>query len=70
MPRYLVQWEIDMDEPDPVAAARVAWEHMRTRDSIANVFDVVDELGNITHVDLWASPAGDAPDTDTAAVEP
>ncbi len=76
MPRYLVQWEIDVDEPDPIAAARAAWGHMRTPESIANVFDVVDEFGNITRVDLqeWAEKAanlsGDASDTDVAAVKP
>ncbi|WP_378952143.1 hypothetical protein [Mesorhizobium sp. ANAO-SY3R2] len=36
----------------PEDAARQAWAFMRKPDSTANVFDIADDAGNITRVDL------------------
>lgn len=54
MPSYRVTWEIDIETErgDPAEAAEKAWEHVRRPDSTANVFDVYDEDGNVTRVDL------------------
>lgn len=53
MARYLVTWEIDYEgEGDPEAAARWAWDILRTPHSTANVFTMVDEAGNETKIDL------------------
>ena len=52
MTHYVVTWEIDVDAETPQDAARQAWELMRAEDSTANVFDVLDEDGECTRVDL------------------
>jgi hypothetical protein len=52
MAEFHVTWEIDLDADDAAAAARKAWRYMRNEGSIANVFDVVDEHGHTTRVDL------------------
>ena len=52
MKHYVVTWEIDVDAGTPEEAARQAWAHMRAVDSTANVFDVLDEAGGCTRVDL------------------
>lgn len=50
---YLVTWEIGPEEhPDPIAAARHAWDTMQRPGSTANVFKVIDDAGNSTTVDL------------------
>ena len=52
MSRFVVTWEIDVHADTPQDAAREAWETMRREDSTANVFDVLDESGDCTRVDL------------------
>lgn len=49
---YKVVWTIDVDADNPVAAAREAYGHMRRPGSLANVFEVIDNRGNIVQVDL------------------
>lgn len=49
---YVVTWEMDIDAETPQDAARQAWAAMRAEDSTANVFDVLDEDGECTRVDL------------------
>ena len=49
---YVVTWELDVDAGTPEEAARAAWEAMRRPESTANVFDVLDETGGCTRVDL------------------
>lgn len=50
--RYLVTWEIDIHADSPWEAAEEAWNHMREPGSSANVFNVFDENGEKTLVDL------------------
>ena len=50
--KYLATWAIDVWAEDPEDAARQAWAHMRRSDSIANVFNILDENGVDTQVDL------------------
>ncbi len=52
MPRYLVRWEIDIEAEDEVSAARAALAIQRNPESCATVFDVDDEDGFSTHIDL------------------
>lgn len=52
MPSYRLTWEIDAEASSPEEAARWAWETMRKPGSTANVFDVTDENGVTTRVDL------------------
>lgn len=54
MPRYLVQWEIDIDADSPEDAARQAFAHMQRPGTTANVFDVIehDAGGEKVRVDL------------------
>lgn len=53
MPDFAVTWNIDAITADtPENAARQAWQHMRRPDSTANVFDVADEKGAVTRIDL------------------
>jgi hypothetical protein len=47
-----VSWEIDVDETEPVEAARAAWRLMRGTDSIANVFRVAVSGRPTVEVDL------------------
>jgi hypothetical protein len=49
---YRVVWEIDIFAQTPKEAAEKAWGHMRHPDSTANVFEVFDQDGGRTHVDL------------------
>jgi len=49
---YVVTWEMDIDASTPQQAAQQAFEHMQRPGTSANVFDVADEDGNITRVDL------------------
>ena len=54
MTMYHVIWEIDLDAESPKAAAEMALEIHRSPESIATVFSVCDEDGNLTQVDLSA----------------
>lgn len=47
-----VIWEIDEFEATPLECAKAAWRHMRLRGSIANVFKVIDDEGNLHTIDL------------------
>jgi hypothetical protein len=49
---FHVTWEIDEYAENPVEAARKALGRQRNPDSIATVFDVTDEAGETTRVDL------------------
>lgn len=50
---YTVQWEIGaIDADTPREAAGIALAIQRDRESIATHFTVIDDAGNITHVDL------------------
>ncbi len=49
---YRVRWEIDVDAASPVEAARLALAEQRDLDSFAPVFEVTDESGELTVVDL------------------
>lgn len=49
---YVVTWEMDVDAGTPEEAARQAWAAMRAPESTANVFDVLDETGGCTRIDL------------------
>jgi hypothetical protein len=52
MTAYRVNWRIDIEAESPVEAARQALEIHRDLNSTATVFDVYDEEGNYTCVDL------------------
>lgn len=52
MTDYRVTWEIDIVADSPRAAAEEAFAIQRDQNSIAVVFDVADEQGEITRVDL------------------
>ena len=53
MTTYGIKWEIEIDAETPEEAARKALEIQRDPQSIyAMVFDVCDERGNTTRVDL------------------
>jgi len=52
MTSYSVNWEIEIDAESPVEAARQALTIHRDQNSTATVFDVFDEEGNCTRVDL------------------
>lgn len=47
-----VIWEIDIDAESAREAAERALAIQRKSDSTATVFDVVEEDGNVTHIDL------------------
>ena len=46
-----VTWEMDIDAESPLEAAQKAWDCMRSPDSIANAFTVVDRDGK-NNIDL------------------
>ena len=52
MPTYNLVWEIEIDAETPLEAARKALEYQRDPGSEATVFDVVEEDGKVTQVDL------------------
>jgi hypothetical protein len=52
MTTYHVIWEIDLDAETPKEAAKKALSIHRDPDSIATVFHVCDEYGNLDQVDL------------------
>lgn len=49
---YHVTWEIDIGAASPKEAAEKALAIQRDPGSLATVFDVADEAGNLTRVDL------------------
>jgi hypothetical protein len=53
MNSYRVTWEIDIDAVDPLDAARQARAHQVREGTSAKVFDVIDEDGGITRIDLF-----------------
>ena len=52
MTSYSVNWQVEIDAESPVEAARQALKIHRDQNSTATVFDIYDEDGNSTHVDL------------------
>lgn len=52
MTTYNIKWEIEIDAKTPEEAARKALEIQRDPASLATVFDIYDEEGNHTRVDL------------------
>src|SRR5208283_3295207 len=52
MTSYSVNWQIDIEAESPVEAARQALKIHRDQNSTATVFDIYDEDGNCTRVDL------------------
>jgi len=46
MPKYLVIWVIDIEADNPTEAAKQALEIHRDSESIATVFNVVDQVNN------------------------
>jgi hypothetical protein len=52
MPEYIVEWTGNYETDTPLEAAQEAWAAMQRQGSIANVFEVSDEMGMTTHVDL------------------
>lgn len=49
---YHVTWEIDITADSPRQAAEQAQRHQQTPGSLATVFDITDETGEATRVDL------------------
>lgn len=49
---YHVLWEIDLDADSPREAAELALSIMLDSESTATTFDVTDEAGETTRVDL------------------
>ena len=56
---YAVTWDATTEQVSTLEAARECWRMMRDPDSIANVFMVTDEEGNVTQVDLMAEGTGE-----------
>ncbi len=52
MTSYSVNWKIDIEAESPVEAAKQALEIHRDTASLATVFEIYDEDGNHTSVDL------------------
>lgn len=52
MSEYHVIWEIDTTANSPLDAAQQAFEHAQRHDTTATVFDVIDEHGEKTRIDL------------------
>lgn len=50
--QYRLVWEIDICATSPKAAAKKALKYQRDPDSTATVFDVFNEKGKVTRVDL------------------
>jgi hypothetical protein len=60
MPEYRVTWEIELDADSPREAAAKALAIQRDPDSVATVFDVIDETGNRERIDLDKTEDPDA----------
>ena len=52
MHEYHVNWGIDLTADSPREAAEEALTIQGDRDSVATVFDVIDEQGNVERIDL------------------
>ncbi len=52
MNHYFVTWEIDIEAENPREAAEKALEIQRDPESTATCFQVFDEDGEETHIDL------------------
>src|SRR3954471_314343 len=52
MPEYTVTWTGTYNTDSPMQAAVEAWEAMRRRGSIANIFDVSDGMGMTVRTDI------------------
>ena len=52
MSEYRVTWTIDLDAESPKAAAKIALTYQRDPHSTATVFDVTDDAGDTTTIDL------------------
>lgn len=57
MTEYRVTWTIDIEAGSPIEAADKALDVQRDRMSIATVFEVKDEYGTTTEVDLLHNTA-------------
>ena len=55
---YKVRWEINVDGETPVEAAKEALRIQTDPESTALVFEVFDEAGKVTMVDLWKEVTG------------
>ena len=53
MSQHFVTWSIDIEADTPKAAAEEALKIQRNPGSIATVFEVIDQDGKITQVDLF-----------------
>jgi hypothetical protein len=51
-PTFHVTWEIDLYADTPQDAAQLAWDMLQGQGSTCTVFEVFDEDGNKTCVDL------------------
>ena len=56
---YHVVWEIDVEATSSLDAAKQALACMQTQGTHAVVFDVIDENGESTHVDLLEEGDGE-----------
>lgn len=56
---YRVIWEIDIVASSPREAAKQALEIQRDPESLATVFDILDEDGDSHRVDLLEEPAAE-----------
>jgi hypothetical protein len=61
MPDFHVTWEIEVVAEDPVAAAREAEKSQRKAGAWASVFDVTDDHGETTRVDLAEQGSAQGP---------
>lgn len=57
MPNFRVVWEIDIEAERPEEAAETARDYQTALGTTATVFDVRDEAGRSTRIDLAESPA-------------
>ena len=53
MAKFRVSWAVDLDADTPEEAAATAQKYQRNIDTTATFFDVQDEQGNITQIDLY-----------------
>jgi len=65
MGKFLVVWEIDIDDPEVITheeAAKRAWRLRNTKGSIANVFNVTEKnTGVKKQIDLYLKLEKDIP---------
>jgi hypothetical protein len=53
MAHFKITWAVDVDADTPEEAAWIAQKYQRNTDTTATFFDVQDEQGNITQIDLY-----------------